>query len=140
MTGCWLAANAVHERGTMPQCDGRLVKVHLIPRALLRREGLQAFCDDERGWVWACGGMTGNAGCHGRLDTTRSLRIPRENLPPAVEQMAHELGLRWWLTREYGPQVQTCGDCGFSWPTDHPGDESCPDCETANVVRVAGEL
>jgi hypothetical protein len=36
------------------------------------------------------------------LDTSRKLRIARAELPPAVEEFAAELGLVWWLDREYG--------------------------------------
>lgn len=140
MTDCWLAANAVHERGPMPPCDGRLREVHLIPKALLKREGLEEFARDPRGFVWACGGIMGEGGHHGMLDTSRKLRIPRSELPAAIETMAAELGLTWWLTRTYGELEASCEACGTSWPVDPRGGQSCPSCESGNVVRVAGEL
>lgn len=84
-------------------CDGQLVRVHLIPRQLLKREGLARFIYDERTWVPGCGGPTGIGGHHGMLDHSRTLRIPREALPAAVEHVAADLALTWFLEREYGP-------------------------------------
>lgn len=114
-----------HDHGTYPMrrrcflarfsdrpCDGRLVKAHLIPRQTLKREVCGAtgtrllyldVVNDPRSWVWACGGPLGNAGHHGMLDASRTLRIPRDRLPLALEDFAAELGLGWWLDREYGP-------------------------------------
>lgn len=62
---------------------------------------------DARSWVWGCGGPTGIGGHHGRLDSRGCdpLRIPRYRLPPGLEEFAEELGLGWWLDREYGPLV-----------------------------------
>lgn len=107
---CWLALNAVPERGVMPPCQGRLVRVHLIPRQLLERElgrggaAARRAIADERSWVWGCGGPMGNAGHHGMLDAGhRPLRVPRLSLPAGLEELADELGLGWWLEREYGP-------------------------------------
>lgn len=57
---------------------------------------------DSRCWVWGCGGMTGNAGHHGMLDTARTLRVCRHRLPLAVEEFAADYGISWWLDREYG--------------------------------------
>jgi hypothetical protein len=37
------------------------------------------------------------------LDASRSLRVPRYRLPPGLEEFCSELGLGWWLDREYGP-------------------------------------
>jgi hypothetical protein len=91
----------------MPGCSGRLVKVHLLPRQLLKRYGGKP--GDKRSWVWACGGIMGQSGHHGALDSSRRLRIPRAALPTEVEQLAEELGLAWWLEREYGPALQTEG-------------------------------
>lgn len=139
MTACWLAANAIHERGPMPPCEGRLREVHLIPKALLKREGFETLGRDPRGFVWACGGIMGEGGHHGMLDTSRKLRVPRERLPEAVESMAAELGLTWWLRRTYGPLMASCEACGAVWEPE-PHDPGCPSCEGANVVRVAGEL
>jgi hypothetical protein len=99
---CWLAAHAVAETPPMPACHGRLIKAHLIPRQLLKREGSAKAVEDPRSWVWACGGPMGNAGHHGMLDTARTLRIPRDRLPEALEELASELGLGWWLSRTYG--------------------------------------
>jgi hypothetical protein len=106
-------------------CDGRLVKAHLISRQFLRRELMdrtmlsmapRADCEravdakiaDPRSWVWACGGPMGNAGHHGMLDASRTLRIPRDRLPAGLEEFAEELGLTWYLCREYGCQAGTC--------------------------------
>lgn len=100
MKRCWLAA--LPDAGP---CDGRLVRCHLISQQVLRREvgrGWRKVADDPRSWVWGCGGPTGVGGHHGRLDYSRSLRIPRELLPPAVEELGAELGLGWWLDRTYG--------------------------------------
>jgi hypothetical protein len=91
-------------------CDGQLVKAHLIPRQLIKRElarglstrELAELCWDARVWVPMCGGPMGNAGHHGALDFARTLRIPRALLPVGVEEFALEHGLEWWLTREYG--------------------------------------
>lgn len=87
-------------------CEGRHVRVHLIPKQLIRRElgkGWRTIADDPRCWVWACGGAMGPSGHHGMLDYTREIRIPRSALPAGVELFALEHGLTWWLTREYGP-------------------------------------
>jgi hypothetical protein len=86
----------------MPRCDGRLVRCHLIPKALVQKHGGDVW--DERAWVWGCGGPTGIGGHHGMLDKARTLRLPRQSLPPGVEALAHELELEWWLAREYGPK------------------------------------
>jgi hypothetical protein len=85
-------------------CDGRLIRAHLIPVHLLKREVRQAWAaaNDPRSWVWACGGPMGNAGHHGMLDASRTLRIPRDRLPRGLEALAEDLGLGWWLDREYG--------------------------------------
>lgn len=102
---CWLREHAVHASGTMPPCAGRLVKAHLIRRQTLEREAPGFDVWDERVWVWACGGPLGNAGHHGQLDAGhRPLRVPRAALPAEVEVVAAELGLGWWLDREYGPR------------------------------------
>lgn len=111
------------------QCDGALIRAHLIPRQLLKREfphgvvldgdrwrrlernedrydlahrTLRELVDDERSWVPCCGGAMGNAGHHGALDVARTLRVPRGRVPSWVESFAAELGLTWWLDREYG--------------------------------------
>jgi hypothetical protein len=100
---CWLATHGVMEKGRpMAPCVGQLRRVHLIPKQLIkRRDPAKAW--DERGWVWACGGAgMGNAGHHGMLDHSRTLRIPRAAIPSATQELADELGLGWWLDREYG--------------------------------------
>lgn len=104
-------------------CDGRLVRCHLIPRQILRREvwaqrealrppaeasgrvfpsRLRELCWDTRCWVYGCGGLTGMGGHHGQLDHSRTLRIPRVLLPAGLEEFAMDYGLSWWLDREYG--------------------------------------
>lgn len=114
MTGCFLAQHGVMELGDpMPPCDGQLVRVHLIPQQQLkrtdayRRQELALY--DRRLWVWACGGIMGNGGHHGMLDVSKRLRIPRSALPVELEDLAVELGLDWWLDRQYG-----CRDCQVS--------------------------
>lgn len=112
---CWLASLP----GAGP-CDGRPVRVHLIPRQQIARAIESRMCAlrdpkvvnaavlqanrDERGWVLGCGGPMGVSGHHGMLDSSRKLRIPRHRLPQEVEEFAEELGLGWWLDREYGPR------------------------------------
>jgi hypothetical protein len=125
-------------------CDGALIRAHLVPRQLLKREfpegvamfdgewisvrelrrrvtpegranyrtrTLRDLCDDERSWVPCCGGPLGPGGHHGQLDQSRHLRIPRADLPADVEEFAAELGLTWWIEREYGPLL-VCDSCG----------------------------
>jgi hypothetical protein len=43
----------------------------------------------------------GNGGHHGMLDTARTLRIPLTSLPQGTIELAVELGIDWWLDREY---------------------------------------
>lgn len=102
--GCFLAGFA-----TTP-CEGRLIRAHLVPKQLIRREcgslspkGWRFIADDPRCWVWACGGITGCSAHHGAFDVARTIRIPRSGLPPELELFAAEFGLLWWLTRTYGP-------------------------------------
>lgn len=98
---CWFAS--LPDAGP---CDGRLVRCHLLPQQLLRREvgsGWRKVAADPRSWVWGCGGPVGIGGHHGQLDSSRALRIPRHRLPAGVEALAAELGLTWWLDRTYGP-------------------------------------
>jgi hypothetical protein len=95
---CWLA------RFASTPCDGGLVRCHLLPRQLLRRElksRWRAVAADERSWVFGCGGPMGNGGHHGELDQARTLRVPREALPPGLVELAGELGLTWWIDHEY---------------------------------------
>jgi hypothetical protein len=89
-------------------CEGRLIRAHLIPKQVIRRElrigyAWTVVADDPRCWCWACGGALGPSGHHGMLDYSRTLRIPREALPVGLEEFAAEYGLLWWLEREYGP-------------------------------------
>jgi hypothetical protein len=112
---CWLARYGVHERGPMPRCEGRLVRAHLLPKRMMLRElpaEVSAWAsDDPRGWVYACGGITGCTGHHGQMDVSRSLRVPYERLPAGVLELAAELD-SWcvgepfmvFLAREYGEQ------------------------------------
>jgi hypothetical protein len=97
---CYLAQHGVHESGSMPPCDGQLIRAHLIPRQLLKREGLDH--EDPRTWVLACGGPMGNAGHHGMLDQSRRIRLPRRAIPPLTEAFARAHDLTWFLDREYG--------------------------------------
>jgi hypothetical protein len=75
----------------------------LLPKQVIRRELGAYYSWDERTWIWGCGGLTGIGGHHGQLDHSRTLRVPREKLPPGLEDFAAEHGLTWWLDREYGP-------------------------------------
>jgi hypothetical protein len=102
---CWLGVFGVMELGDpLPPCDGQLIRVHLIPRQLLKRNGANQW--DRRSWVWCCGGPTGIGGHHGMLDSSRTLRVPRAAIPSATEQLALELGLMWWLDETYGERVR----------------------------------
>ena len=87
--GCWVAMN-VDSPGP---CDGYLVRAHLIPKQTIRRETQGADLWDDRVWVPVCGGPTGIGGHHGQLDYSRTLRIPRDALPAAVEEFAFEHNL-----------------------------------------------
>jgi len=102
---CFLAQHGVYERGDMPPCSGRLIRCHLLPRQLILRsvpaEDSGMVIGDWRTWVPACGGPQGNGGHHGMLDTSRTIRLPYEALPPALVTYATELGLDWYLEREY---------------------------------------
>jgi hypothetical protein len=89
---------------SMPPCDGSLVRVHLIPKQLLKREHLPKF--DPRTYVYACGGPMGNGGHHGMLDQGRRLRIRFEDLPVKVVEFAEQHNLTWWLEREYVRQAE----------------------------------
>jgi hypothetical protein len=92
---CWLA------QFSKTPCDGQLVRCHLIPRQILRREGHADLIDDRRTWVPGCGGPTGIGGHHGELDSSRRLRIPIWDIPTETLLLAEEIGLGWWIEREY---------------------------------------
>lgn len=146
------AARCFLARFSDKACVGRLVKAHLLPRRLLKTnlrpaDALRAI-EDPRSWVWACGGPMGNAGHHGMLDTSRTLKVPRLALPLPLEQLAIELDLAWYLDREFGPAphpaVVDCPTCASSGelcePTRDPQDERpypCPRCGGFGGVRVA---
>lgn len=91
-------------------CDGPLVRAHLIPRQVLLRElppeESAAAIQDPRSYVMACGGATGVGGHHGELDFggVRRIRIPRKLLPKNLDQFAREHRLEWWLDARYGPR------------------------------------
>jgi hypothetical protein len=95
--GCWVALNVI---GCGP-CDGRLVLAHLISRQVLRREGFGDLVWHDAVYETVCGGAMGLSGHHGQIDG-RTLRIPREVLPGALETFAEAHGLGWWLDRTYG--------------------------------------
>jgi hypothetical protein len=100
---CYLADYGYMEDGLpMTPCAGRLIKAHLISRQHLKRYGGNP--EDARAVVWACGGVVGVGGHHGALDSSKRLRLRREALPPAVEELAAELGILWLLDRQYGPR------------------------------------
>lgn len=100
MPFCFLARYGQMELGEpMTPCEGRLIKAHILPRQLLKRHGGDP--KDPRSFVFACGGIVGNAGHHGHLDSSRRLRLPRHAIPAGTQQMAEELGLVWWLDRTY---------------------------------------
>jgi hypothetical protein len=97
---CFLAKHGIYE-GPMPPCIGRLIKAHLIPKALLRTHALGDFMWADPVWVWACGGPTGLAGHHGALDASKRLRIPRAAIPRSTERFCAKHGLTWYLERTY---------------------------------------
>jgi len=80
-------------------CEGRLRKVHLLPKQRLKRAGLDPW--DERSWVWACGGEMGIEGHHGELDGYK-LTIPPDRLPLRLIELAEEHQLLGYLHHRYG--------------------------------------
>jgi hypothetical protein len=109
-------------------CDGQPIRAHLIAQQTLKREfphgavldyptwrpigrtedrydlqhwPLKVMLDDPRSWVPCCGGPTGIGGHHGQLDGLQ-LRIPLERLPEGFVAFCEELGLGWYVTRQYG--------------------------------------
>jgi hypothetical protein len=102
---CWLGLyGRLEHDDPMTRCDGRLVRCHLIPKQKIAKAGGKVW--DDRAWVWGCGGQTGIGGHHGMLDQSRTLRLPREALPPGLEEFAYELGLMWFLEETYGERVR----------------------------------
>ena len=98
---CYLAAYGYMENGApMTACRGRLIRAHIIPKQVLKRYDGDPM--DPRSWVWACGGIAGIGGHHGAFDSPKTLRLRRVALPSAVEDLAAELGIEWWLCREFG--------------------------------------
>lgn len=97
MSGCffanWLGAG---------ECDGWLIRAHLVKRQVLEREGHGALIDDPRTWVLCCGGPQGNGGHHGMLDNSRKLRIPREKLPTEFIELMEAIGMGWYLDKHFG--------------------------------------
>lgn len=88
---CWLA------RFSDDPCRGVIQLAHLIPKQRLRQYHV------PEGAIWD--GRVLCFGCerhHGQLDMARTLRIPRDDLPPEVEAFAFEHGLMWSLDRDYG--------------------------------------
>jgi hypothetical protein len=51
-----------------------------------------------------CGGLRGISGHHGQFDGGQ-FKLSREMLPPETEEFAADLGLDWWLDRQYGPRA-----------------------------------
>lgn len=90
----------------MPPCHGRLRKCHLISQQELKKTKAYRAGEldlwDPRLWVWGCGGIMGNGGHHHHLDSSRKLKLPRTAIPAPTEALADELGLGWFLEREYG--------------------------------------
>lgn len=80
-------------------CEGKLRRGHLVPKALLRREGHSMSIWDDRAWEWMCGGHGyGNGGHHGQFDALR-LRIPANMLPTGFREMMREIGMEWWIEK-----------------------------------------
>jgi hypothetical protein len=88
----------------MPNCDGRLIKAHLIPRPVIKRFVGGQHIWDAPVWRWACGGVMGNGGHHGAFDGSRRLRIARFQIPAELEEWATDYDLEWFLDRTYGPR------------------------------------
>jgi hypothetical protein len=141
---CYLATHGVYERGEMPPCDGQLIRAHLVPRQLVKREfrGVQVVMgqtvtpDDiissPASYVMACGGPMGNGGHHGMFDQARTLRLPRAAVPAWTEGLVLELDkavgqnrrpFGMWLDREFGWACHedvgdVCGQRAMTWRRD----------------------
>lgn len=106
-------------------CDGQLIRAHLLPRQVLRREfpygvvceddrwrrlsryedrydlahrSVNDLIEDPRSWVPCCGGPTGIGGHHGRLDG-KQMRVT--DLPIGFIEYCAELDLGWYVARYY---------------------------------------
>lgn len=91
-------------------CDGQLVKAHLVPKQSIKRElyyryvretgmtkwdareksGTVAW--DPRCWRWVCGGPTGIGGHHGQVDAKQ---IEWGPWPEDLLEFLAEYDLRW---------------------------------------------
>lgn len=105
---CWLAQFA----GT--PCSGRIEKVHLLAKQVVRREvwlprytgrvetpenfptTLRELVWDRRIWRFGCHGH------HTDLDCTKRLVLERSAIPASVEEFAREYGLTAKLDYAYG--------------------------------------
>lgn len=124
LTTCYLLEHAVFSGGLMAgtpiklseklgMCSGQLIRAHIVPQQQLKRVGRDVWRSlgfeqrsdmiwDARLWVPACGGWQGNGGHHGMLDHTRTITLPRSAIAEETEELVAQLGLTWWLDREYG--------------------------------------
>lgn len=117
---CWLAQ---FDPAVLPKCDGFRRACHLIDKQNLKRElrrplleevdgnprildmRLATIIYDPRSSVCGCDKH------HHMLDVSKTLRIPRESLPAAVEEFAAELTEKYpynfkaWLDRRYGERI-----------------------------------
>lgn len=111
---CWLLEHAFVESCgylvplssfvRLRDCDGPLDPHHLVTQQQIKKvvRGIDARgfrLNDERNIVPVCRR-------HHDLYHGCRLRIPREALPAGVEDFAAELGLEWWLERQYGSLVE----------------------------------
>jgi hypothetical protein len=102
-------------------CDGRLVRAHLLPKRIIKREfkadfphflgSLEELMWHPDAWRPACGGITGIGGHHGKFDVARTLKVPRWAIPEETETMALMMDAALgrevfgvFLDREYGPR------------------------------------
>jgi hypothetical protein len=113
---CYLAKYGYMEDGSaLTPCDGQLVRAHLIPRQLLKRQfprghtfrngqhlSVDQLIDHPATWVACCGGLTGIGGHHGHFDFSKRLRLHRRQLPAMTEAFARELQIEWHLDHAYG--------------------------------------
>jgi hypothetical protein len=97
----------------MPPCDGMMRKCHLIPVHVLKRElpeyQHERLLWDFAVWVWGCGGISGQSGHHGHLDSSRKLRIPYLELPAETIAFAERHNLTWYLDRTYRRRARPHG-------------------------------